>query len=941
MKKCVNKRAGSLIALIAGILLVFPSASGASNCLVDPAVPASGHPVTVIYDPAAGPLDSATNVCAHRSTDYWSGAIDDPAMTRSNGVWVLTYLCPQWVNTLDFVFHDGAGTWDNNSGNDWHFSVPLPTVGAAPALPQNGSSARVMMQGFYWDCPQGWYGNMSANAASLRYMRGGQGIDRIWFPPPQKADGGGYSMGYDPYDYYDLGQIYQQGSTATRFGTQEELKSSVAAYKELGVVCMADMVLNHRSGGLSQSNPNTTTSTYTDFGFVGSGKCTWNYSQFHPCVAESYDEGAFEGFPDICHVTGFDSGSACYDLIEWGAWLTNSANAGFDGGWRFDYPKGINPSFIADFRKGSGNAFGILEYWDSNISTIENYAAHSGDTAAFDFPAFYTMIDVFNHEQHIGRLIDSSRIYAVAHPDRAVTFVANHDTDKDAGVEDIGDKMLAYAYILTYQGYPCIFWKDYYDYGLATLGGQDGNGIDPLVWVRGALGGGQPEIEVLKADNEDLLIYGTENGSLEAPGYIVVINNHDSSTLSATVSTSDPFLHEKDLQCHAWYSYVSGQNIQPANVFCSAGGSVTVQAPPRGYAVYSIDTSLPTPPWTTTDVGEVECEGSAAYYSDTYTIAGGGSDIGGIADGFRYVYRYIAGDCAIQARVTSVSETGSNSKAGVMVRKKTLDYSVNASVLVSADDGVVFQWRSDDEGATESVNVPGVTAPCWVRLVRTGTAVRGFYSTDGDDWSQIGTVQTISLTTGSRTGLAVSGGDEKVAIAHIDQVSVNQSPAISPTDDLSIVAGNTLVLTNVVSDVDDPAQTLTCSLVAAPEGAVFNGSGAIFEWRPRIDQSPSTQTVCIVVSDDGVPSMSATNCFSVEVIEPAAPSFSSVGITNGAFSFSVDGDHGPDYSILRSTNLLNGIWQPLISTNSPSLPFSFSAPTSGVPQEFYKVELGP
>lgn len=86
----------------------------------------------------------------------------------------------------------------------------------------------VMMQGFYWDVPAGgtWYNTMKSKAAELANMAGGYGIDAIWFPPASKADNGAYSMGYDPFDYYDLGQYNQKGSTETRFGSQAELKSA-------------------------------------------------------------------------------------------------------------------------------------------------------------------------------------------------------------------------------------------------------------------------------------------------------------------------------------------------------------------------------------------------------------------------------------------------------------------------------------------------------------------------------------------------------------------------------------------------------------------------------------------------------------------------------------------------------------------------------------------
>lgn len=451
-----------------------------------------------------------------------------------------------------------------------------------------------MMQGFYWDCPEDWYHTMTDSAGELRDMQGGYGIDRIWFPPPQKSHSGRRSMGYDPYDYYDLGRYRQKGTVATHFGTQEDLKNTIATFRSKGIACMADIVLNHRSGGGSESNPNRDgEQSWTDFSRVASGQCAWNYNQFHPSTHEETDAGAFADFPDVCHVTGSKAGSAGYDLIQWGNWLTDPANAGFDGGWRLDYVKGVYPSYIADFLAGTGDAYGILECWDG-IPLIESYLEASEHAAAFDFPAFYTMVQVFNHGVEIEQLVDPEKVFAAKDPARAVTFVANHDTDKDAFVESVtNNTMLAYAFILTYQGYPCIFWKDYFNYGLSTLGGQPGNGIKPLVWVRGALGGGDPDIELLKADSRDLLVYGTLNGTDAAPGYVVAINNNSKKTRRTTVVTDNDYLKGKALQCHAWYAYVDDHNTQPPPVKCDNAGRVTLSVPPRGYAVYSVAATPP------------------------------------------------------------------------------------------------------------------------------------------------------------------------------------------------------------------------------------------------------------------------------------------------------------------------------------------------------------
>ena len=45
-------------------------------------------------------------------------------------------------------------------------------------------------------------------------------------------------------------------------------------------------------------------------------------------------------------------------------------------------------------------------------------------------------------------------------PLHAVTFVDNHDMGDN---EIVNDKKLAYSFILVHEGYPCIFWYDYFN----------------------------------------------------------------------------------------------------------------------------------------------------------------------------------------------------------------------------------------------------------------------------------------------------------------------------------------------------------------------------------------------------------------------------------------------------------------------------------------------
>lgn len=433
---------------------------------------------------------------------------------------------------------------------------------------QNSEKAGVIFQGFYWDVPEGWYGVLADAAYDLSDIYG-YSIDYIWFPPPSKGMSGSASMGYDPYDYYDLGQYPQKGSTSTRFGTFNDLQRAIDAYHSQGIGVIGDIVLNHRGGGELENNPNTGSESYTDFSGVASGKCTWNYDAFHPSSYAQNDVGTFGGFPDVCHANS----TVMNDLIEWGLWLRN---VGFDG-WRLDYVKGYYPWVAEEFKNSTGDSFCVAELWDRNVNLIEQWVYEAGGgIMVFDFPLYYTMRDVcMATDGDISSFISRDASFVAAHPELSVTFAANHDTD-----EIIDDKMLAYGFILTYEGTPCVWWKDYFDYGLDKGGAeeplQEGNGIDKLIWVRGYLGGGAPKIEVLHGD-EDILIYQEK----EHKGYIVVLND---GTEWEGKYIETRFINE-NLECVAWSSTVD--NSRPVSKRTDSMGGTDLWAPPRGYAVYA------------------------------------------------------------------------------------------------------------------------------------------------------------------------------------------------------------------------------------------------------------------------------------------------------------------------------------------------------------------
>ncbi len=173
--------------------------------------------------------------------------------------------------------------------------------------------------------------------------------------------------------------------------------------------------------------------------------------------------------------------------------------------------------------------------------------------------------------------------------------------------------------------------------------------------------------------------------------------------------------------------------------------------------------------------------------------------------------------------------------------------------------------------------------------------------------------------------------------------ATNLAPALAPIANQTIVAGATFTLTNSAAPPDGPPEVLTYSLLTAPappSGVSLDPSTGVLSWRPTIAQGGTTNLLGVVVSDNGSPSLSTTQTFTVTVLTPASPLLQGFSLRDGTFRSWVAGDAGPDYSVLTSINLRD--WQPVLTLSSPPTPFLFVLPTDpGDDRRFYRVKLGP
>jgi hypothetical protein len=172
---------------------------------------------------------------------------------------------------------------------------------------------------------------------------------------------------------------------------------------------------------------------------------------------------------------------------------------------------------------------------------------------------------------------------------------------------------------------------------------------------------------------------------------------------------------------------------------------------------------------------------------------------------------------------------------------------------------------------------------------------------------------------------------------------VNSAPALPIQNNVTIAELATLVVTNTATDSDIPSNILSYLLLNPPSGADISAQGVI-SWTPAQTQAPSTNIFETVVTDDGVPPLSATNTFTVvvtatETVPP--PLIQSISITNGVATISWSAVTGHTYRLLYNIDLdTNWIAIPpdILATNS-SATATDSAVSTAV--RFYRVQLLP
>ena len=413
-----------------------------------------------------------------------------------------------------------------------------------------------------------WWDHLASQANAFRRA----GFTAILLPPALKTNGGAFPAadGYGVFDDYDLGSKNQFFSTPTRFGSREKLERCAAIMRANGLDIYLDMVPHQRDGGI-----NFTYQYAGANGAAAAGRFSKHPKCFFPNVPRDPIAGPvsddFSFGDELAPVNAQPKGYVMNGLIDAGDWQTTALDA---QGYRLDDTKGMAVEFVSTFlnSKAMRGKFAVGEYFDGNPNTLHWWVSDSGmngRSCTFDFSSRFILQAMCNNSSRW----DMSQLdhcgFAGIDPLHAVTFVENHDTTLSSPI--IWNKILGYAYILTSEGYPCVYYGDYSTdrgcFGLKPF-------LDNLVWIHEHLANG---LTIYRWKDFQFVVYERTG----APNLLVGLNN-DMFNGWKTVNVQTAFgpnVHLHDYSGHA------------GDVWTDGNGNATIGIPPNnnglGYVCYS------------------------------------------------------------------------------------------------------------------------------------------------------------------------------------------------------------------------------------------------------------------------------------------------------------------------------------------------------------------
>jgi regulation of enolase protein 1 (concanavalin A-like superfamily) len=237
---------------------------------------------------------------------------------------------------------------------------------------------------------------------------------------------------------------------------------------------------------------------------------------------------------------------------------------------------------------------------------------------------------------------------------------------------------------------------------------------------------------------------------------------------------------------------------------------------------------------TLSGIGPNAGQGSVAWNSDVYTLTSDSNNV--VLEGYQYVYAELKSDAEVIVHVDGfVNGAAQYSKAGIMIRGSLESDAESVYMAITSYAGT--HWSVLPAGATQREDTYGwdfwrVGSSAWVRLVREGNVITGYYSTDAVDWTEVNSVTTTMPQT-VYVGLAVVGNNGaeivETSFSDVSLVRNDQAPTVDVTGSQNtLLVGESLNLQAIASDTEDGDISGAVSWYNSMTGEVVAGANYVF-----------------------------------------------------------------------------------------------------------------
>lgn len=258
--------------------------------------------------------------------------------------------------------------------------------------------------------------------------------------------------------------------------------------------------------------------------------------------------------------------------------------------------------------------------------------------------------------------------------------------------------------------------------------------------------GGSQSFWARPSDNTSQVISGAlgmcayTGGTTSPPTISITTSNLCDATISATNCSGTV----------NWSNGASGNSITVATsnstsytATCTANGSTSTNS--NGVSVPNLPSG-----WVAMDLNT--SNGCTQVSSGNLNLQGTGN-VGGTSDSFHWIYKSMTGDVTIIAKIANLPASD-GARSGIMLRSSTNN---NAKFYTLIQDGNanVGELKRDTDGGTGGLYSFAGSAvnQTWIKVVKTGTSIKGYYSTNANPEANNAWNDYFNLTGNSPTTL--------------------------------------------------------------------------------------------------------------------------------------------------------------------------------------------